>query len=80
MDSKILNKVIELIEKELKLPAQKKIDGNTRISELNMDSISFINLIITIEKNFEFEFDDEKLIYTSFKDILSIADYVELKI
>lgn len=80
MNNKVLNGVIELISQETKIIPPNKLNGETTIEELNMDSISFIKLIVELEEKFEFQFDDEKLIYTAFKDIESIADYVSSKI
>ncbi len=80
MGSEILSGVIELIERELKPVSSKRIDENTTMKELDLDSMSFIKLISAIEEKYGFKFDDEKLVYEVFPDILSIVDYIMFKI
>jgi len=45
-----------------------------------VDSITFIKTIIALENQFEFEFDDEMLIYAAFPSIRDMVEYVEKKI
>ena len=55
------------------------VSENTLIADLNLDSISMINLIIDIEENFSFEFDDEKLSFNCFITMEDLAQYIAMK-
>lgn len=52
----------------------------TKFDSLNFNSISYLELIVTLESIFNFEFDDEKLLLTAFPTVKSIVEYIELKI
>jgi len=45
-----------------------------------IDSITFIKIVIALEKTFNFEFDDEMLLLTAFPTIKSMIKYVESKV
>ena len=47
---------------------------------LNLNSISFITMVVQIEIAFDFEFDDEMLLVTKFPTVKSIIEYVEYKL
>ena len=47
---------------------------------LNIDSITYIKIVVQIESIFSFEFDDENLIITKFSDVNSMIDYILHKI
>lgn len=46
------------------------------ISDVGMDSISFIQIIVKLEELFEFEFDDEMLSHSDYETIGQVYDYV----
>jgi len=54
------------------------VDENFLIEEL--DSMSFIQLVVAVEKEFNIEFDDDKLLISEFIDVKSMVEYVESKI
>jgi len=47
---------------------------------LDLNSISFITMIVQMESAFEFEFDDEMLLITKFPTVRSIVEYLESKL
>lgn len=53
-----------------------EIDPEMRLDELNTDSITFIKIIVALETEFDFEFEDEKLLFSAFSTIQSMIDYV----
>jgi acyl carrier protein len=59
------------IAKNLSLETSLLIDG--------IDSITFIKIVVELEKEFNFEFDDEMLSIAAFSTIMSIIEYVEIK-
>lgn len=49
-------------------------------SSVGMDSISFIKIVVALECEFNFEFDDERLLIDAFPTIKSMIEYVDAKI
>jgi len=47
---------------------------------IGFDSITFIKTIVALENEFDFEFDDDKLLFTEFPTIKSMVEYVESKV
>jgi acyl carrier protein len=45
-----------------------------------VDSITFITIVVALEGDFNFEFDDEKLLRTEFPTIKSMVEYVDSKV
>lgn len=80
MEDKILNEVINIIRGKLKDGSHITLDRNTILSELDINSITFIEIVVAMELAFDFEFDDEKLLFTAFPTISSMTEYVESKI
>ena len=52
----------------------------TSLSEAGVDSITFIKIVVALEGEFDFEFDDEMLLITAFPTIKSMIDYIESKV
>ncbi len=46
------------------------------MQDLEINSIIFIKIIVEPESEFDFEFEDEKLIFTAFQKIKDMIDYV----
>ena len=73
-------KCIQIIQHSFNDGKTSKILYETNLSDLNISSIVFIKTIIALEKEFDFEFDDEMLLITAFPTIKSIIEYVELEL
>jgi amino acid adenylation domain-containing protein len=60
-----------------------KISGKITIasdfSSIGLDSITFIKVVVALEGEFDFEFDDEMLLITAFPTVGSMIEYVESK-
>ena len=52
----------------------------TAFAGAGVDSITFIKIVIALEGEFDFEFDDEMLLITKFSTIKLMVEYVESKI
>lgn len=50
------------------------------LNDLGINSIDFIRIIVTLEDEFDFEFENEMLLYESFSDINSIVKYIGFKL
>ena len=46
------------------------------LQNLEVNSITFIQIIVALENEFDFEFEDEKLLFAEFPAIKDIVDYV----
>lgn len=67
---RILEVVMDNMElKQLSLEAELKL--------LGMDSITFIKIVVAIEDEFGFEFEDEMLLSEKFPTVIALIDYVE---
>ena len=53
------------------------VDSN--FTEMGVDSITFIKIIVALEQAFGFEFDDEMLLFSAFPTIQTMIDYVMKK-
>lgn len=51
----------------------------TNLGEVGIDSITFVALVVALENEFDFEWDNEMLLLTAFSTVKSIIDYVELE-
>ncbi len=75
-NSEVASKVISLIS-EMTNVKNNSITCKTTLTELGIDSITFIKLIVNLEEMFGFEFDDQMLLFTAFPNIQTMIDYVE---
>ena len=70
-------RILKIIKNNLGTNQDLKSDHN--IDDLKMDSISFIKIVVNLEGEFDFEFDDEMLLITKFPTIKTMIEYVEEK-
>lgn len=80
MLGKVLSEVTNIILGKLKDNPNMVLESNTVLSELDINSITFIEIVVALEAAFDFEFDDEKLLFSALPTISSLAEYVESKI
>lgn len=52
----------------------------TSLGKAGVDSITFVNLVVALESEFNFEWDDEMLLFTAFPTLRNMIDYVESKV
>lgn len=53
-----------------------KLSMNDTIHDIGIDSISFIQIVVELEELYDFEFDDEKLLYSDYETIGQVYKYV----
>ncbi len=77
----------EMVETRLKKVIKenyKDIADNIRLDEtlaaFGLNSVEFVKLVVKLEKEFGFEFDNEHLDFAKFSTIRDIVDYIESKI
>ena len=61
-------------------PRIEDVTFETSLSEAGVDSITFVTLVIALEGEFNFEWDDEMLLITAFSTIRSMVEYVESRV
>jgi acyl carrier protein len=71
-------KVIGKINETIQVPHN--IDINCEIKSLGINSMNFIRIIVSIEDEFDFEFEDEYLDMSGFNTIKNLCEYVANKI
>lgn len=75
MEQKVINIICQAIAPD----GDVLITVDTLLSDLTFDSIKFIKIVVAIEREFDFEFDDEHLLFAQFPTVKSIIEYVNLK-
>lgn len=78
--SDIQKKSLEAIISNIDAKFLNNISLETEFSSIGLDSITFIKIVVALEGEFSFEFDDEMLLITAFSTIKSMVEYVESKI
>lgn len=81
MSQEIEAKVRELIKEvvELTVPIE-EVGIEDDLMNLGMNSINSIKVIVAIEGEFGFEFDDEDLNFENFRNIRKLVSYIESRV
>lgn len=73
-------KAYEIIISNLDVQVLGDLTIDSELTGIGFDSITFIKTIVALESEFDFEFDDEKLLITVFPTIKTMVEYVESKV
>lgn len=77
----IREKIIEIIALNSDMQnAKEYLQNNDDLTKLAINSISFIKLVIGIESEFNFEFDEEELDFSKYASLNMLCSYVQEKI
>ena len=74
-----MNEMIININKD-NLALKEEVKENTNLSNLSLDSLSFINTLVTIEEVFSITFNDEELNINNFKNVSDLVNQVKRKV
>lgn len=77
IENKVREIVIENVGDELE---NENFGVEDDFSELGINSVSFLKVVVAIETEFDFEFEDDDLNISNFKNLKSLANYVNTKI
>jgi acyl carrier protein len=83
MPDTIMNQLKEIIAHKLDVNVKlAEIDENVSLYEdgLGLDSIAIVDLIVSIEKGFSISIRDEELNADLFKNLTSLADFIQGKV
>lgn len=61
-------------------PTNEDVTLETSLGKAGVDSITFVTLVVALEGEFNFEWDDEMLLITAFSTIRSMVEYVESRV
>ena len=70
--------IINIIKDNLAL--KEEINEDTNLSNLSLDSLSFITALVTIEEVFSISFTDEELNINNFKHVSDLINIVNKKV
>jgi len=71
-------KIIDILSSHSNLDnVNQYLCGNDDLSKLEMTSIKFIKMVVTMESEFGFEFEDEMLDHNLFTSLNTLCNYVE---
>ena len=76
----IQRQILEVIKKNLDKIKADKINPMTEFSNNGLDSIDYLEVAVKLEQVFDFQFEDNKLVFGNFNNILSMTQYVESRI
>ena len=76
IQKRVLNCIVSIFDKEVLVA----ISIDITFTEVGIDSISFIRIIVALEEEFDFVFEDEMLHTSKFPTIRAMINYVETKI
>lgn len=72
------DKIIEIISATLEDESVKEmLENNNDLSQLQINSISFIKIVVELENEFDIEFSDEALDYSRFSTSENLCEYIE---
>ena len=76
IQKRAFNQIIKVYSPEI----AKNITLETEFNSIGLDSILFIQTVVNLETEFDFEFDDEKLLIIEFPTVSSMLEYVKSKV
>lgn len=80
MDEKIKANIREIIGKNIELTVPiEKISYDDDLTTFGMNSITFIKVVVAIELEYGFEFEDDIMLVEKFKKINDLVSYIKEK-
>jgi amino acid adenylation domain-containing protein len=76
----IQKRAFEVIIANLSEKVSDNVSLDMDFNSIGLNSITFIKTIVALEREFDFEFDDEMLLITKFPTVKSMVEYVESKV
>ena len=80
LDLPISQIVLTIIKESIENEIIDQIVLEDDLSSIGVNFITFIKIVVDLETEFDFEFDDEMLSYKSFPTINSLVEYVDSKL
>jgi acyl carrier protein len=77
MDSNILEGVKEVIYEKIEGLEETAVTAESKLKDFNINSISFIKIVVALEEKFDIQFGDDDLDASKFETVGDIVQYVE---
>lgn len=77
MDNKIFDGVKEAILGQVEGLDGTAISADSQLKDFNVNSISFIKIVVALEAKFDIQFEDDDLDASKFETVEDIVKYVE---
>ena len=74
------DEIINVIKNNIDQNIFSTVTCDMELPSSGIDSVTFVKIVVALEEFFNFEFDDEMLLFTAFPTIKSMVEYVESKI
>lgn len=65
---------------EINVEKMTNVDGNDPLNDLGMDSLNCVDIVLSIEEEFDVIFNDEELLLENLNTINKLAETVEQKL
>ncbi len=78
MNDKIERQIIEILKSKLDINCE-DLSKDTAISDLNIESLLFIEIIVTLETEFKIELDDSDLDFASYETVNDLIRVVQIQ-
>jgi len=78
--SGIQKEIVEVITSNIDEIFSGELSLDLDFADIGLDSLTYIKLVINLESEFDFEFDDDMLLITAFSKLKTMVEYVESKI
>ncbi|KWX81167.1 hypothetical protein AMQ84_00795 [Paenibacillus riograndensis] len=75
-DNAVVMKVLDVIKKTMNGNGGILPNLYSKLTDLEIDSVTFVSIIVALEKEFNVVFEDEKLVFKAFNTIEDIAVYI----
>ena len=75
MDTQIFEKIRDLLAEQLDIPADSITPGSDIIDDLEADSLTVLDMVMTLEDEFDIEIPDEDV--EKLRTVGSVVSYVE---
>ncbi len=73
------SRLISILKEKFDVDCEAGIRLEDNLSSLNINSISFIRLVVEIEKEFNIEFQDDIIDVRNFSTLKSLVEFIEEK-
>lgn len=78
--TKLQKKIFDVIVSSFDPEVASTISLDAEFAGAGIDSITFIKIVVALEEEFDFEFEDEMLLITNFQLVRTMIEYVESKV
>lgn len=73
----IRENILEIVKKKIECEDIDKSDYDTDLTDIGMDSLTLIGIVVTLEEEYTVEIPDEKLLMSELNTINKIASVIE---